>query len=450
MKIGQLSFGLGVCLLGLTLPLSALDYGVTVENQSAVVQQLENAFTQYDKAAIWVRTDLGSNFRFDGQLSANLWSYTPHLYADFDQLSLTGTFTDLPGPRLLQVRLGRFFYADPSQRIVAQNLDGLQLAMSYPWGEFEATAGYTGLINKYYADPLMSKDDYADYLSNTDLFASPRLISALSVRFPELFLRQTPELTMITQTDLRPLFQTLPTEGTSTRVPPGQGGAVDTQYFGAKMSGPLGLENLFYSAAGYLGTGRLLTWENVSTAVSLSGTAYVAEPMLSGMVDGAVMYFAPQWAHSSLTLRYVWASGDDTQTSYFEGNTSGTATSFLPINGEPLGLVFAPQASNVSAFEVALTAKPFTDQSGLTKTLEPSMKVLFYSKPNAGPLSVLQTNATLAAGFLGTEVDAALNWRPTSDLGLSVQYGFFQAQPNVLTTKYSFWYLGQVLASFSF
>ncbi len=449
MKNWLLGLGLSVGLLGSPLPLMALDYGVSLENQSAVVQQIENAFTQYDKAAIWLRTDLGPNFRFTGQLSGNLWSYTPNFYADFDQFDLTGTFQDLPGPRLLQFRLGRFFYADPSLRIVAQNLDGLQLLLTYPWAEFQATAGYTGFINKYYADPLMSKDDYSDYLSNTNLFASPRLISALSVSFPEIFLRQTPELTMITQTDLRPLFQSLPTEGTSTQLPPGQGGAVDTQYFGAKLSGPLGLSNLYYAASGYLGTGRLLTWENVSTAVSLSGTAYVAEPMLSELVDASLMYFAPQWGHSSLTVRYVWASGSDTQTTYFEGNTSGTATAFLPINGEPLGLVFTPQASNLSTFELAVTAKPFAEQSGLLKSLEPSLNAFFYSKPTAGPVSVLQTNPALAAGFLGTEVDASLNWRPTSDLGLSVQYGFFQAQPNVLTTKYNFWYLGQLLASFS-
>ncbi|NNM67476.1 MAG: hypothetical protein HKM06_05665 [Spirochaetales bacterium] len=348
--------------------LSALDYGGTMENETAAIQQPFTEFTQYNKFLFWVDTDLGKHLKFRSAASVSLSTFTPHVYADFDSLTLSGEFSHVPGgATLFTFQLGRFAYSDPSRRVFSQDLDGIQFAFTYPLAQLEMTLGYTGLINKLYADPIMSKYDYSDYEDNSKIFASPRVLTALNLKFPELFARQTPELSVLIQTDMRPYFQNVVQPGDSS-APPGGGGRVDTQYYGLGISGPL-VENLFYSLYGYLGAGQMLTYQAVDPSVSTTGMAYEYNPILGSMIDANLHYFIPQFFHTAVSGQFLWASGDSSQNTYYEGNTSGTFTSFLPVDGETLGLAFTPQASNLAAFVLGVSAKPFADQRGLISSL---------------------------------------------------------------------------------
>jgi hypothetical protein len=259
----------------------------------------------------------------------------------------------------------------------------------------------------------MSKGDYVDS-ENEELLAPPRLIGAAEVTFPELLLGQTLNLAFLCQFDLRPA-EDLASEGDTTLS--AKGGGVTTQYSGIGLSGAIA-PSLYYDSFFYLGTGSML---------SFTGGSYENELLLSYLFGAGIRLYMEETLYSKIELRFLFASGDEDYTGdFYEGNTSGTAGTFVPISSPTLALVFSPDLGNVFLFDLNYSIKPFTNSGSLAmENFQTVLKGIIFFRASTGLLSEPFTNPDSDALYLGTEIDAIINFRPFSDLGMALSYGIF-------------------------
>jgi hypothetical protein len=428
----------------------SLDFGGSIENETSYTKSVDSLFTQQDKFLFWANTDLGQFHQLNATLSAFLTTVTPNFYADVERLSVTGTYPKIEnGPNLLVMEVGRFQYAEFTQKVFAQAVDGLKFDFTYPATHFQVAMGYTGLVNKYFASPIMGKEDALADADTGSIFANPKFIGSFNIDFPELFARQTLQFSILVQEDLRPLFKTVIAEGQEI-FDPTHGGKINTQYLGLGLSGPITSE-MYYDFYGYIGTGRELVFENDSQ--SSTGQAYKYEQILGFLTGGSVRYYLPQLMQSLAMVKVMFASGDSNQTAYLEGGGGGTLSAFLPVS-EPASsnFAFGPKASNLVMVEIGYSLKPLSWMQGtLWESLQTGAMITPYFKPTKGPVSEPAVKATGDAGYLGTELDGTANYRPFSDLGLGLTLGVFMPNSSAFAKGGdSPWLLGKFLFSFSY
>ncbi len=196
------------------------------------------------------------------------------------------------------------------------------------------------LLFEHSSNIIKSKGDYLDSESDDQLLAPSRLVGTVGITFPELLLGQTLNLAFLYQFDLRQ-SQDLVSEG-ATSLSTEEGGRVTTQYSGIGLSGTI-VPSLYYDSFFYLGTGRMLSYV---------GGSYKYEMMLSYLFGAGIRLYLQEALYSKIELRFLFASGDEDYTSdFYEGNTSGTAGTFVPISSPTLALVFSPDLGNVFLFE---------------------------------------------------------------------------------------------------
>jgi hypothetical protein len=224
------------------------------------------------------------------------------------------------------------------------------------------------------------------------------------------------------------------------------GGAVDTQYFGAGLSGPL-TPSLYYDLFGCLGTGSQLTWD---------GALYEARAILSYLVGAEVRFFAEEWLNTRLETRLLLAGGDADYAAATDGNTAGRALAFVPLSGTAFGFVFTPDLSNLALAQLNASIKPFSrSRSDALANVQTAVFATSFFRPTTGPVAESGLNGASTDLYLGTEVDAAVFLRPFSDFGASFSFGCFV--PNNTAGTGAFLpeereaeYLGRVEATFSF
>ncbi|HUX21512.1 MAG TPA: hypothetical protein VMW69_09750 [Spirochaetia bacterium] len=120
------------------------------------------------------------------------------------------------------------------------------------------------------------------------------------------------------------------------------------------------------------------------------------------------------------------ASGDADYSSLLEGNTAGNAMAFQTITNGTVATVFSPTIENVIFGELSYSIKPFSgSKSRIVKDIQTELKVLPFLRPTLGPVGATGVNPSSTDNYLGTEVDGAINYRPFSDLGVSLQAGLF-------------------------
>lgn len=434
--------------------LSALDVGGTVYNSSGYFTNGSPAFTQSDKLALWFNSYIGKHLFFDFQASGNYQNQTTYggstfsPYADLDLMSLAGQFTNKSSVfRLFTFDLGRFPFADPTKVIFDQSLDGLQLVTGFPPLSVIVTAGYTGLTIKPSSTIIMSKADLSGISASAQYFGSPRAVGEFSLSAPTLFWQQDVTLSALAQFDLRPYFPNngLISAGTTTYSPTG-GGALDSEYFSARISGPI-VSTLFWNGSFTLETGRTLSFLS-------AGSVYQYEPILAYLAAGGIHYYMPRPPRLAVGLDAYFASGDADYSTFYGGNTAGNGTAFIPITEGTIAAVYSPQLTNLITGNFSISIKPFSSSHNrYVASLQTVVSAIPFLRPTNGPVS---TGAVLYGSgntqiYLGTEVDAAVNYRPTSDLGLGLTGGVFVPNPSAfLSSANSIQYGGKLEASFSF
>jgi hypothetical protein len=260
----------------------------------------------------------------------------------------------------------------------------------------------------------MSKGDVADLGDEDKILAAPRLAGGIDLLFPELFLRQDLNLSFWFQADLRPESEVVP-EG--TQLPSIDGGKLYTQYTGLGLSGPLA-SSLFYDGFAYLGTGKTLFYFD---------GAYEYANILSFLGSLGIRYYSEEWNFTKIALRFIYSSGDsDYQNDFIEGNTDAAANLFIPVSRQNLAIVFSPQLGNIFLTELSFSIKPFSRTGNRTlEKLQTELKVIGFFRSSTGLISEAGIDPASESLYLGTEIDCAINFRPFSDLGLSLSGGVF-------------------------
>lgn len=424
------------------------DFGATIDNASSVTVQDESEFLQEDSLTLWASALLGPRLRFDASARATVSSEKPNLYADVERFTLSGDVPSAgPGVPGFTFDLGKFLQSDFTSAVLSQPTTGIRLGFAYPWTSLKLAFGYTGL-NSADASPLvLSRLDALDEIDD-EYFAAPRFIASAAWEFPELFARQTLTLSAVVQEDLRERFDSVIEEGDDVYDPTG-GGKLDTQYAGLGLSGPLA-PSLYYDLYVYLGTGRVLTFQDDDQ--SATGQAYLYEPVVSYLFGGSFRYFLPAFYKASAAAKFLYASGDSDHVGYLEGNTKGASTAFIPVADGPFGIAFTPKASNLMAAELSFSLKPFAASAdSLLGSLQTVAKVTPYFKVVEGVMSDAAVDISADSGYLGTEVDAVANLRPYSDLGLGLSLGVFVPNGSMFVDGMdSPWFVGKLTFSFSF
>lgn len=128
---------------------------------------------------------------------------------------------------------------------------------------------------------------------------------------------------------------------------------------------------------------------------------------------------------SRAQVEMLLASGDRDRlvpTDTVGGNLSGTRDhAFNSLGFANTGLAFGASLNNLMSLRLGASTFPFRDQRDFAQ-LQIGADVFVFGKfDEAAPIE----EPTFARTFLGVETDVYMNYRVTSDLGLSIRYGAF-------------------------
>ncbi len=426
-----------VLLLFLAIFSFCLDFGGVLGATPIISHPPEDPFYLEANLSLWLSAQMGKNIDFLIQGSYTYSTENPYFF-DLDFLKIEGT-----GISLFYFSLGRFRASDFSGYIIDHRIDGLSFGLSFPWGTISSVAGYSGLLFKESSAIIMSKGDVADLGDEDKILAAPRLAGGIDLLFPELFLRQDLNLSFWFQADLRPESEVV-SEG--TQLPSINGGKLHTQYTGLGLSGPLA-PSLFYDGFAYLGTGKTLFFFD---------GAYEFANILSFLGSLGIRYYSEEWNFTKIALRCIYSSGDaDYKNDFIEGNTDAAANLFIPVSRQNLALIFSPQLGNIFLTELSFSIKPLSRSGNRTlEKLQTELKVIGFFRSSTGLISEPGIDPASEALYLGTEIDCVINFRPFSDLGLSLSGGVFipntEADGAFLETEREVEVIGKAGFSFSF
>ena len=411
-------------LLGLASAAPALDIGGSLDNATGFTYEAdgEPVITQRDKLGLWFDLEIGQYLNLLVEGSALFTIEDPYFYFDAESVKFEGDFPAAIGEfGIFRFDLGRFQVSDFTRNVLSHNVDGVNLELGLPFAVFSASFGYTGFLFKHSANITMSQADENDGSEATRYLAPPRLVGTVHAKLPELFLRQTLDIAFLYQFDLRDQYDLVyegDTDLTTT------GGRLTSQYSGVGFSGPL-VHPLYYNAFFYLGTGMSMSY--VEDTASTSGYSYRYRFMLTFLAGAALKLYLTELLFSKIELKFLLASGDQDYSTYFlEGNTSGTAGTFVAISSPSLALVFNPKLGNIYLFDLSYSFKPFSKTGSLVmENFQTTLKGIAYLRATTGQISEAYINPDSSVPYLGTEIDAIFNFRPSSDLGMSLSYGIF-------------------------
>ncbi len=406
---------------------------------------------------LWLESGRGEHLSFEikTDLIASITNDGFEFYINPDYLKFDSLYEDLEyGPSIFATTFGRFRTSDFSTKIFSQKIDGAVWNFNYPAAELTIAAGTTafmfadtGSILTTTVPTIMSKTDLSqradavsllDYIadpSSGSLFGSPRAVEIVTFSLPEVFLGQTITLSGVAQEDLRPMLSVingytdtadaypLIQEG-ETAYYPNRGGAVDTQYAGAGISGSF-IPGLYHNIYYYFGTGRSLAY--VTDGTSETGSSYQYTRIMSHMAGFSLDLFLDWLFNSRISAGVNFGTGDADATTILEGNTAGDYTQFTPITAGGGGLLFSPGLSNILSGSVSYSLKPL---GWLPIRMLSSLQVAATGMPffrvTEGPIAVSGINPDFTGNYLGSEIDLSARLRPTSDIGVNLQVGYFQ------------------------
>jgi hypothetical protein len=393
-----------------------VDWGGSIDNASTPAVTLDPAGTLYawdqrNRAALWVDMHFNPAFSLAVQGSYALLPSFPYVF-DIDYLR--ADWQVLP---FLKTTAGRFIFSDFTGHVLNHKLDGLMFTSAFPFGVFTASVGFSGLVLKPSSLILMSRTDSADQSNTGVYFAAPRLIEKVDALIPNILPRQDLALVAILQQDLRAQSGLIQPGETQINPPGLSGGSLSSQYWGVGLSGAI-VSGFYYNAYFYLNTGSTLSY------LTSSGSWQYAN-ILAYLGGVGLRYFNEGALGSRVELEAIYSSGDADNTSYQEGNTAGDSSIFVPISQDTLGIAFQPQWGNLLLINANYSLKPFSRSATVWQDLQLMFKALGYLRPTTGAISQVGLNPGSTDLYLGTELQLILNFRPLSDLGTALSFGYF-------------------------
>lgn len=406
---------------GALFPVVAQDYGGSLGNTTEFTLPFDGdpSLGQGNRLFLFARGPLTEEieavariryeYRLDTVFADSTDTAVDWWQGDLDALYLRGRFTtpaDAEGGAVLtDAQVGRFVLREFSGALLRERLDGLRVSYQTPLLDFTLGGGYTGLLMKESSNLLLSQADVTDDADEDVYLAPPRILGLMAFSFPDVVPDQTFDLAFILQYDARD----------PDSLAEGQG-LVHTGYLGGGFSGPLA-PTFFYDAYGYFGVGSVPTDD---------GGFLTSRSLRSYLAGVNFQYFLPEAAESILSFGYLYSSGDKDHGSFYDGNTVDESTMFIGLTPPSLGVVFSPRLGNLMVTSVGYSAKPFAaNGSRALQEFQTALSVLGFFRPTTGVISEVGINPASDSLYLGTEVDLAFNFRPFSDLGMSLRNGVF-------------------------
>lgn len=399
-------------------PAVAFDFGGTVGNttEASVPFDGDTSIGQGNSLSLFARHAFSEElevvararyeYRLDTVFAEETDTEVDWWQGDLDALYARGRFTTAgETPALVDLQAGRFRLREFSGVLLAERADGVRATFGTADGDVTIGAGFTGLLMKESSDLLLSQADVSDDADEDEFLAPPRLLGIIAFSLPDFIAGQSFDVSVVGQGDLRD----------EDDLPEGQG-TLHTVYAGVGVSGPV-VSTLFYDLYGYFGGGRTL---------SDLGGFYTYKPIQSYLVGANLQYFMPEAAQSVVSLGYLYSSGDKDHGSFYEGNTEDASTAFVGLTPPGFGAVFSPRLGNLMVTDLSYSAKPLAGTGNRSlEEFQTELSILGFFRPTTGVISEPGINPASDDLYLGTEIDLALNFRPFSDLGLSLVNGIF-------------------------
>lgn len=409
------------------------------------------SFRQLDMLNIWFTTATENNVVFSAGGSYTFSYAAPSIthIVDIYDFQLKGRFLRADeAPNVFSFSLGRFESEDFTERLFSHSLDGFSFGFAYPAVRIHTDVGFAGFQFKQASTMQLSKLDYNDQDISSVILGPKRMVGLAEIAFTNLFQRQTLSISAIVQEDLRALFENENTDTLARVIPEGEtaytperGGLVDTQYYLLGMNGPIAA-GFYYDFFGGLSTGRSLSY--------IDGV-YSYTPIIGVTAGFNLRYYNKDALYSRADLGLIFASGDPDSSLYFEGNTENRDTKFTPPSVIPTGRVFSPVLSNIFFIETSYGLKPLAFLSNrIGKNIETGIDALFFFRSTPTQISEGGLDPASNELYLGTEMDLSVDFRVLSDLGFSINAGwFFPSKSAFLPEKEAAWFVGKITASLS-
>ena len=410
----------------LTVLTFGFDFGGSLDDSTIYQYSNSSTFYHADTLSLWLKTELWEDTNL---LVLGSYTYTTDNPWFFD---LNYLKVENKSASLLNYSFGRISASDFSGYIFNHKMDGASITVNMPSFILNANAGYTGFLFNTNSVVKMTTADrtgtsYGDFPQS---FASPRIVGGIQAFFPDLIFGQDLKTEVWAQLDMR-------NESDLTT-----GKKLDTQYYGFTLSGPL-ISSLYYDSFAYLESGK---------AHSGLGDDYT---VLSFLGSAGLRYYMEEFLFSKISFRFLYSLGDaDFTSSFTEGNTEGNATVFVPISRKTLAMVFSPKLGNIFFTSLNYSLKPFSGMdTRVLQNIQLELTEVNFFRSTTGSISAGEINPDSKSLYLGTEIDGTINFRPFSDLGLSLSGGTFipaNGSGGAFLSTRKVEYLGRLGLSFSF
>jgi len=175
------------------LPVVALDFGLTLSNDSTYIHQDLGSWQQADRALAWLSSPIGSKadlyvsgfYEFKGTYYSGSSDVKPWRI-DAGRVELSGSSPSLFGPSsAFRYSLGRISTGDFSTFVLSGLSDGTRLEADFGNASLYLTGGYRGLLYKNDAYSLMDAHDLELNADDDRYFAPPRAFAGIGARLAE-------------------------------------------------------------------------------------------------------------------------------------------------------------------------------------------------------------------------------------------------------------------------
>lgn len=381
-----------------------VDYGVTIDSFNGYNDDSSEYLFGFERASAYGSLKFSDNvsFIFDGY-----YKYTYKSNDDNKHIFDLNTLLFMATLGKAEIQLGRFYLSDFSGDIVTHNLDGLSMAFPLSFGTIYLNAGYSGYIHR---DEYTLFKTIIDESKNRDRERVQLLIEGID--FVKDFESISIWLSAYSSQDLRSEY------GLDNR----------TLFAGGGIRGAIS-STLLYSLRGNFKTGFFPynvdgDLENSKGAKILAGMgAFNIDWYLTGSNSSVLNALSP-----SISLDLGVSSGDKDLKSrklgFTQGDIEGTSL-YSPMVSTGPGVIFGIANQNLTYGKITASITP-------SKVFQTQVESALFFRTVEGVTGSDDVDYDSEGNYLGTEVSLSLNFRPFSDLGMSLSSGVFLPNSSVM------------------
>lgn len=371
-----------------------IDYGASVDSYVGVNTDLFG----YEKISVYTSVQFTEDISFalDG-----FYKYAYNATSPEDNTSVfdfTTLLATLPVGDL-NLTVGRDYMSDYSGEILSHIIDGASVIVPLGFANLIGHVGYTGLINTNEVSFLTTSQD------NTSI---NRLVEGADL--VKEFEALTLWASLYTYQDITN-FNNL------------------SLYLGGGVNGSI-TNDIFFSFSSNFQTGRFIYLADITSNVTGTGIA-------AGMGKLSLTWFINidndlvSSLSPFLNVDFGISSGDDALlTTSFGSNQTGAdltggVTLYSPMTSGGPGKIYSINNQNLTYLKVSASVSPIKD-------LQTQLGTTIFFRTVEGAISDSDFVADATGKYLGTELSLTGNYRPFSDLGLSLTGGLFFPDGTIL------------------